>query len=240
MKIAFFWINRTVLFDIFISFNGFLIQNVIILVLKQCFLIRFNVVNVYYKFILKLQWCFLMKMLANVLEVQNNSLVKAIGKGSRFITVRLIIFAAKSFSFFIKHHARETAHGVMDFQINSSWWFHWVILVPAVFHYYNKGHCICYPICGMVHIKDPLLLIGTNSLWSGRSGFPFSQSVGSLPYVQCHMTANKRLMVNAFIELYFALMPMKNLFCTHHCNTAFLMAHFPSLSFNCSVPQLTN
>ena len=39
----------------------------------------------------------------------------------------------------------------------------------------NKGHGMCYPVCGMVHIKEPLLLIGKSSLCGG-SGFLFSLS----------------------------------------------------------------
>ena len=35
----------------------------------------------------------------------------------------------------------------------------------------NKGRGMCYPVCGMVHIKEPLLLIGKSSLCGG-SGFP--------------------------------------------------------------------
>ena len=38
---------------------------------------------------------------------------------------------------------------------------------------------MCYPVCGMMHIKEPLLLIGKNSLCGG-SGFPFSLSEWSL------------------------------------------------------------
>ena len=38
----------------------------------------------------------------------------------------------------------------------------------------NKGRCVCYPVCGIVHIKEPLLLIGKSS--------------GSLPYVQRYIT----------------------------------------------------
>ena len=38
---------------------------------------------------------------------------------------------------------------------------------------------MCYPVCGMVHIKDPLLLIDKSSLCGG-SGFPFSLSEWSL------------------------------------------------------------
>ena len=45
-----------------------------------------------------------------------------------------------------------------------------------VFHdWYNKGRVMCYPVCGMVHIKEPLLLIGKTSPCGG-SGFPLSLS----------------------------------------------------------------
>ena len=43
----------------------------------------------------------------------------------------------------------------------------------------NKGRGMCYPVCGMVHIKEPLLLIDKSSL-CGVSGFPFSLSEWSL------------------------------------------------------------
>ena len=36
-----------------------------------------------------------------------------------------------------------------------------------------------HPVCGMVHIKEPLLFIGKSSLCDG-SGFPFSLSEWSL------------------------------------------------------------
>ena len=39
----------------------------------------------------------------------------------------------------------------------------------------NKGHGMCYPGCGMMHIKEPLLLIGESSPCGG-SGFTFSLS----------------------------------------------------------------
>ena len=38
---------------------------------------------------------------------------------------------------------------------------------------------MCYPVCGMVHIKEPLLLIDKSSLCGG-SGFPSSLSEWSL------------------------------------------------------------
>ena len=43
----------------------------------------------------------------------------------------------------------------------------------------NKGRGMCYPVCGMVHIKEPLLLIDKSSLCGG-SRFPFSLSEWSL------------------------------------------------------------
>ena len=39
----------------------------------------------------------------------------------------------------------------------------------------NKGRGMCYPVSGMVHIKESLLLIGKSSLCGG-SGFLFSLS----------------------------------------------------------------
>ena len=39
----------------------------------------------------------------------------------------------------------------------------------------NKGRGMCYPVCGMRYIKDPMLLIGKSSLCGG-SGFPLSLS----------------------------------------------------------------
>ena len=44
---------------------------------------------------------------------------------------------------------------------------------PVLHDWCNKGRGMCYPVCGMVHIKEPLLLIDKSSLCGG-SGFPFS------------------------------------------------------------------
>ena len=40
----------------------------------------------------------------------------------------------------------------------------------------NKVHGMCYPVCGVVHIEDPLLLVGKSSPCSGHSRFPLSLS----------------------------------------------------------------
>ena len=47
---------------------------------------------------------------------------------------------------------------------------------PVLCDLCNKGRGIYYPVCGMVHIKEPLLLIGNNSPCGG-SGFPLSLSI---------------------------------------------------------------
>ena len=46
---------------------------------------------------------------------------------------------------------------------------------PVLHDWYNKGRGMCYPVCGMMHIKEPLLLIDKSSLCGG-SGFPLSLS----------------------------------------------------------------
>ena len=50
---------------------------------------------------------------------------------------------------------------------------------PVLHDWCNKGRGMCYPVCGMVHIKEPLLSIDKSSLCGG-SGFPFSLSEWSL------------------------------------------------------------
>ena len=49
----------------------------------------------------------------------------------------------------------------------------------------NKCHGMCYPVYGIVNIKDPLLLIKKSSPCSGSSGFSLSLSV------QYHVTILK-------------------------------------------------
>ena len=38
---------------------------------------------------------------------------------------------------------------------------------PVLHDWCNKGRGMCYPVCGMVHIKEPLLLIRKSSLCGG-------------------------------------------------------------------------
>ena len=50
---------------------------------------------------------------------------------------------------------------------------------PVLHDWCNKGRGMCYPVCGMVHIKEPLLLIDKSSP-CGDSGFTLSLSEWSL------------------------------------------------------------
>ena len=48
-------------------------------------------------------------------------------------------------------------------------------LKPVLHDWCNKGHGMCYPLCGMGHIKEPLLTIEKSSP-CGSSGLPLSLS----------------------------------------------------------------
>ena len=50
---------------------------------------------------------------------------------------------------------------------------------PGLHDWRNKGCGMCYPVCVMVYIKEPLLLIGKSSPCAG-SGFPLSSYDPSL------------------------------------------------------------
>ena len=49
---------------------------------------------------------------------------------------------------------------------------------------------VCAILCGMVHIKEPLLLIGKNS-HVAAAGFLSRYLNGPLPYVRRHITVTK-------------------------------------------------
>ena len=60
---------------------------------------------------------------------------------------------------------------------------------PVLHNWCNKVCGICYHACAMMHIKEPLLLIGKSSICVG-SGFPFSLSEWSLTI--CLMPYNRK------------------------------------------------
>ena len=61
-------------------------------------------------------------------------------------------------------------------------------LFQLVLH--KKGRGMCYPVCGMVHIKEPLRLIGKSSPCGG-SGFPLSLSEWS--FTICPTLYNRKI-----------------------------------------------
>ena len=60
---------------------------------------------------------------------------------------------------------------------------------PVFHNWCNKGRGMCYPVCGMVHIKEPLLLIEKSSPCGG-SGFPLLLSEWS--FTICLMPYNRK------------------------------------------------
>ena len=48
---------------------------------------------------------------------------------------------------------------------------------PVLQNWYKKGCDMCYPVCGMIHIKDSLLLIRKSIPHSGSIGFLFLRSI---------------------------------------------------------------
>ena len=44
----------------------------------------------------------------------------------------------------------------------------------------NKGRGTCHPVCGIVYIKNPLLLTRKSNPCSGSSGFPLSLNEWSI------------------------------------------------------------
>ena len=85
---------------------------------------------------------------------------------------------------------RAFAHGAMGRRINPSWSGPIeLFLVPVnVAHWCNKDRGMYYPVCGMMHVKEPLVLIGKSSLCGG-SGFPLSLSVW---FFTICLTVNKK------------------------------------------------
>ena len=60
---------------------------------------------------------------------------------------------------------------------------------PVLHDWCNKDRGMYYPVCGMMHIKEPLLLIGKSSLCGG-SGFPLSLSEWS--FTICVTPSNRK------------------------------------------------
>ena len=53
---------------------------------------------------------------------------------------------------------------------------------PVLHDWCHKGRGMCYPVCGIMHIKEPLVLIGKSSLYGG-SRCPLSLSEWSFTII---------------------------------------------------------
>ena len=62
---------------------------------------------------------------------------------------------------------------------------------PVLRDWSNKGSRMCYHVCGVVHIKDSLLLLERVTYVGVAAGFLTHYMNGPLPYVHCHITALK-------------------------------------------------
>ena len=91
---------------------------------------------------------------------------------------------------------RTFAHGAMGRRIDPS--LSYFSFQPVLHDWCNKGHALCYPVCGMVHIKEPLLLIVKSSLCGG-SGFPFSLSEWSLTICLTPYNRKKNVLSASFL-----------------------------------------
>ena len=61
---------------------------------------------------------------------------------------------------------------------------------PVLHDWCSKGRGMCYPVFGMVHIKEPLMVI-KKSILVAAAGFLSRYLSGPLPYVWRHITVNK-------------------------------------------------
>ena len=87
---------------------------------------------------------------------------------------------------------RAFAHGAMRRRIDPSWGgpIELFQFQPVLHDWCNKGCGMYNPLCGMVHIKEPLLLIGKSSPCGG-SRFPLSLSVWY--FTICLMPYNRKI-----------------------------------------------
>ena len=99
----------------------------------------------------------------------------------------------------------------------------------------NKGCGMCYPVCGMVHIKDPLLLIGNSSPYSGSIRSPLAIWMVFLPYIQCQIdvlsVVLSTLLNKTFPSFFLAMI---------YCKTIKYTVNIPHKAFKPSIIEITN
>ena len=83
---------------------------------------------------------------------------------------------------------------------------------PVFHNWYNIGCGMCYPVCQILHIKEPLLLIRKSKSCSGGRRFPLSLSGWS--FIICPTLYNHKKCVecivkqNQFIHFYLPKSPL--------------------------------
>ena len=78
---------------------------------------------------------------------------------------------------------------------------------PELHNWCKKGIGMCYPVCGLMHIKEPFLLI-RKSCPCGGSRFPLSLSELSFTvYVRRHITINKICLSSSLNKTFPSLLP---------------------------------
>ena len=89
---------------------------------------------------------------------------------------------------------RAFAHGAMGRRIDPSWGGPIELFSryrPVLHDWCNKGHGMCYPVCGMMHIKRTLAAKSERVAHVAAAGFLSRYLSGPLPYVRRHITVNK-------------------------------------------------
>ena len=70
---------------------------------------------------------------------------------------------------------------------------------PVHHDWFNNGCGMCYPVCGLVHIKEPYV---------AAAGFLSRYLCGSLPYVRRHITVNKNVLSASLNKTFPSFLPI--------------------------------
>ena len=112
--------------------------------------------------------------LRTILIVRKETRCRHIGYSYR-LTARVLLYAPS-------HRQDNTYHGLCYTSWSTGWNEKYVVKhsfihsFMLVFHDLCKKNVVCYPVYGMIHIKNVLLLIGTSSPCGGIR-FPLAISV---------------------------------------------------------------
>ena len=114
--------------------------------------------------------------LRTILIVRKETRFRHIGYSYQ-LTARVLLYAPSHRQDNTYHGLCYTSRGALagtrnSFIVRETHNSYKYVLFNDALNWCNKGCGMCYPVCGMVHIKEALLLIDKSSL-CGSSGFPF-------------------------------------------------------------------